>query len=178
MALTRMTADHMKCALARLDELLEQPVTLIMGGGGAMILAHGFPLATTDIDAVPRGMEIAALDVLVKKIAAEQDLMPDWLNPYFSTFAHTLPADYGGRLVEVFSGRYLRVQALGRDEMLIMKCFAHRQKDVGHAKALVRSGANLDRVQKRIEELLAKKIPGAREALDFFDDILDQCEGP
>lgn len=39
---------------------------------GAMILAHGFPLATTDIDAVPKGMEIAELDVLVKQIAQEQ----------------------------------------------------------------------------------------------------------
>ncbi len=166
----------MRRALGRLDELLDRPVTLIMGGGGAMILAHGFPLATTDIDAVPKGMEIAALDVLVKQIASEQDLPPDWLNPYFSTFAHTLPIDYGERLVEVFAGGNLRVQALGRDEMLIMKCFAHRQKDVGHAKALIKNGADLDRVQSRIEELLGKKIPGAQQALDFLDDVIEQCE--
>ncbi|MEN9723763.1 MAG: hypothetical protein RJB38_1749 [Pseudomonadota bacterium] len=177
MTLTRMTAEHMKRALAQLDELLEKPVTLIMGGGGAMILAHGFPLATTDIDAVPKGIEIAELDVLVKKIALEQQLAPDWLNPYFSTFAHTLPLDYGERLVDVFSGRHLRVRALGKDEMLLMKCFAHRQKDVGHAKSLIKKGADLDRVQTRIEELLKKKIPGSREALDFLDDVLDQCEG-
>ncbi len=57
MTLARMTAAHMRDALSRLDDLLKQPVTLIMGGGGAMILAHDFPLATTDIDAVPKGME-------------------------------------------------------------------------------------------------------------------------
>ena len=172
-----MTAEHMTRALARLDELLSSPVTLIMGGGGAMILAHGFPLATTDIDAVPKGIELASLDLLVKKIAAEQGLAADWLNPYFATFSHTLPPDYGDRLIEVFGGKQLRVQALGRDEMLIMKCFAHRQKDVGHAKALIKKGANLDRVQARIEELQKKNIPGARQALDFLDDVLDQCEG-
>jgi len=33
----------MRKDLNRLDELIPTSVTLIMGGGGAMILAHGFP---------------------------------------------------------------------------------------------------------------------------------------
>lgn len=182
---SKLTADLMKNALSRLDELLGSEaaasvgasgVVLMMGGGGAMILAHAYPLATTDIDAVPRGIEISELDVLVKKIAAEQGIPTDWLNPYFATYSHTLPPDYSERLITVFEGRALRVQALGKEEMLIMKCFAHRQKDVGHAKALVRGGADLDRVKARIEELLKKRIPGAQLALDFLDDVLDQLE--
>jgi hypothetical protein len=141
-----------------------------------MILAHGFPLGTTDIDAVPKGMEIADLDVLVKRIAAEQAIAPDWLNPYFATFIHTLPSDYGSRLIDVFQGARLRVRALGREEMLIMKCFAHRQKDVGHAKALLKAGVDLDRVEARIEALAAKKIPQSQAALDFLQDVREQLE--
>jgi hypothetical protein len=171
-----LTAEIMRRALVRLDELIPEPTTLIVGGGGAMILAHGFPLGTTDIDAVPKGMDIASLDALVKQIAAEQQLPSDWLNPYFSTFAHTLPSDYGKRLVSVFAGTRLQAQALGKNEMLIMKCFAHRQKDVGHAKALLKGGADVEAVESHIASLEQKRIPGATQALDFLQDVLDQLE--
>lgn len=144
------------------------PITLIMGGGGAMILAHRFPLATTNVDAVARGIEFSALDPLVKSVAKELGIPSDWLNPYYGTFSHVLPSDYDVHLVTVFDHPALRVDALGKDEMLIMKCFAHRRKDVGHARALVRANANIARVEGRIEELLQKKIPHAEAALDFL----------
>ena len=171
-----LTKQTMLNALEKLDDLLPTPTVLIIGGGGAMILVHGFPLATSDIDAVPKGLDIAALDVLVKKIAEEHGLPPDWLNPYFSTFAHTLPSDYGDRLVEVFKGTKLRAQALGKNEMLVMKCFAHRQKDVGHSRALIKGGADVIFVENHIESLKKKGIPGSEEALDFFFERLDELE--
>jgi hypothetical protein len=169
-----LTESHMRAALTRLNQLLDRPVTLIMGGGGAMILAHRFHIGTTDIDAIAKGIQNSELDPLVKQIAAEQGIPKDWLNPYFSTFSFSLPSDYGNRLIEVFSESQLKVLALGRDEMLIMKCFAHRQKDVPHAKSLIQAGANLDFVGDHIELLKKKGIPGSQEALDFLDDILDQ----
>jgi hypothetical protein len=173
-----LTRELILTAFSALDQKLEQrqrPTDLIMGGGAAMILAHDFPLATSDVDAIPKGPTIGELDLLVKEVDRELKLSaPDWLNPYFSTFSHTLPSDYGVRLVLVFEGKALKVFALGAEEMLIMKCFAHRPKDVAHARALVRRGANLEQVENRIDELLAKKIPGSQQALDFFQDILEQ----
>lgn len=172
-----LTAEIMKKALARLDELIgRDEVQLVVGGGGAMILAHGFPLGTTDIDAVPRGMDISEIDPLIKQIAEEQKIPHDWLNPYFSTFIHTLPSDYGSRLIEVFRGKRLVARALGKEEMLIMKCFAHRQKDVGHAKALIRGGANLKVVEAQMDLLKKKGIRGADDAVDFLDEVLEQLE--
>ena len=172
--ITALSSQIMKQALTRLDELLNQQVTLIVGGGGAMILAHGFPLSTADIDAMPKGIDFLHLDPLVKQVAQELHLAPDWLNPYYSTFAHTLPEDYGDRLIEVFKGKNLKAMALSREEMLILKCFAHRQKDVAHAKALIKKGADVKMVEAHIEKLKTKSIPGAEKALDFLDDILDQ----
>lgn len=171
-----LSAEVMKLAFTTLDRKITKKVTLIMGGGGAMILAHQYPLATTDIDAIAKGMEIQELDPLVKSIALELNLPGDWLNPYFSTFSHTLPADYSQRLVRVFQGKHLIVEALGKEEMLIMKCFAHREKDVGHAKQLIKLGANLKLVEAQIEILRAKKIPESQAALDFLDDLLEQME--
>lgn len=180
-----LTPQIMLAALGRLDELIgaarknsdeerdEGRVSLLVGGGGAMILAHGFPLATSDLDAIPRRIEISKIDPLIKQIAKEQSLPPDWLNPYFSTFTHTLPENYQNRLIEVYRGANLDAQALGREEMLIMKCFAHRQKDVNHARALIKKGADVDFVETHIEKLRSKGIPGAQEALDFLDDLLE-----
>ena len=174
-----LTKEIMLAALAALDRNLararpDETVSLIMGGGGAMILAHGFPKGTTDIDAIPRGMSPDVLTPLVHAIANEQALPADWLNPYFATFSHVLPEDYGARLVEVYSGPHLKVEALGKDEMLVMKCFAGRAKDIPHARALIKGGADLNRVQDRIETLKKKKIPGADKAMEFLEELLDE----
>ncbi len=169
-----LVKESMLKALERLNQLLDQPVTLIVGGGSAMILAHDFKLGTSDIDALPKGIELGMIDPLIKQIAKEQNLAPDWLNPYYSTFAYTLPSDYGDRLICVFQGTNLKALALGKEEMLIMKCFAHRQKDVTHAKALIKGGANIAQVETHLEHLRKKRIPGAENALDFLDDIRDQ----
>jgi hypothetical protein len=159
-------------ALGRLDELIDFSLTLIAGGGGAMILAHNFPLSTTVLDAIPKSLAPDEIDVFVKQIAKEQGLPPDWLNPYFSTFTHTLPSDYGQRLISVFKSQNLEVLALGAEDLLIMKCFAARAKDIGHARALVKAGANTQFVEKHIESLIKKRIPSAQKALDFLDDLL------
>lgn len=166
-----LTKKIMQDALKLLDKKLGTPITLILGGGGAMVLAHQFPLATMDLDAAPVGEDFSILDPLVKEIAKELNLPGDWLNPYFSTFSHTLPEDFKTRLIKVFSGKSLTAQALGKEDMLILKCFAHRQKDIPHAKALTKLGVDIKFVEKHIESLRKKKIPGADEALDFLDDV-------
>ena len=116
-----------------------------------MVLAHGYPLATSDVDALPKQTSFEEIDAAVKRVAIELNLPSDWLNPYFSSFTHVLPADFTSRLVRVFSRERLSVEALGREDMLIMKCFAHRPKDLGHARALLRLGVDLTVVEAAIE---------------------------
>ncbi len=48
------------------------------------------------------------------------------------------------------------------------------KKDVIHAKALIRAGVNIERVEKQLELLQDKRILGAKEALEFLDDVIDQ----
>jgi hypothetical protein len=108
-------------------------------------------------------------------VARDLGLAPDWVNPHYETFAHVLPADYGTRLREVFAGEKLRVMALGVEDLLVMKCFAGREKDVGHARALLRRKPDLRIVERRIEELVDKGVSGASDAADFLDDLR---EGP
>ena len=169
-----LSEAQMRKALSHLAKELTSPVQLIVGGGGAMMLAYHFTLATTDIDGIPKGIELQVLDRHVKKVAHDLQISTDWLNPYFSTFTHVLPGDYGQRLVNVFTEGSLEVLAISKDDLLIMKCFAARQKDVAHSKALIQAGARVEFVESHIETLKEKRIPGAEKALDFLDDVLEQ----
>lgn len=171
-----LTADKMKEALHALNAILTRPITLIIGGGGAMLLAHDFRLSTTDIDAVPKGLSNDELTPFIEQVARDLGLPTDWLNPWYSNFTYVLPTDFHTRTIEVFKGSRLTAQALGKEDLLLMKCFAHRKKDVAHARALLRQGADVDFVHGRIEELNERKIPGAVAARDFLDEIIEMEE--
>ena len=163
-------------AFQRLDELLKKALTLYMGGGTSMVMAHGYPLATSDVDALPKQASFEEIDDLVKQVARELTLPADWLNPYFSSFTHVLPPDFASRVVRVFDGRFLKVDALGREDMLIMKCFAHRPKDLGHARALLKLGVEMKIVDAAIEACKERGVPGVEKAIEFLDDLLEEQE--
>ncbi len=166
-----LTEKKLLAAFRSLDAAVPAPVTLIVGGGTALMLAYGVPVRTTDVDAYPKLGSPDDLDRYVKQVARLEKLPSDWINPHFATFAHVLPKDYGDRLREVFAGERLRVQALGPEDLLVMKCFAGRAKDVGHARALLKLKLDLGLVERRIEELIDRHIPGAQDAADFLDDL-------
>ncbi|RME17698.1 MAG: hypothetical protein D6797_01995 [Bdellovibrio sp.] len=94
--------ETMLKALSALDQKLKAPI----GRGGAMILAHQYPLSTLDIDAVLIKQDFSEIDPLVKEVGKELQIAPDWLNTWFSSFTHVLPPDFKSRLVEVFKGQY------------------------------------------------------------------------
>lgn len=173
----------MKQALKVLDQKLGakgiSQLKLLIGGGSALTLAHGIPLQTADIDAVPfkSSIDLVLLDQLVKATGKELKISPDWLNPYFGTFLMSLPPDYGDRLIQVYKGKSLEAYGLGLNDLLIMKCFAGREKDIPHAKVLIRKGANIDFSQEHLESLIAKNIPGATPALHFLLEVEDQMGG-
>lgn len=163
-------------AFSSFDKKLPCEAKLLLGGGGAMVLAYDFPLATQDLDALFFQSEITEKDVFkeIQEVATELDLPKDWLNPYFGTFLYTLPSDYQKRLKQVFVGKKLTVYALGLEDLLILKCFAGREKDIGHARVLVKKGADISFVEKHIHVLMDRHIPKAREANDFLSDLLDE----
>lgn len=178
-----MNPSLMKKALQALDQKLTEKkhfqVQLLIGGGAAFGLAFGLPIQTADIDGVlfKSKLSPAKLDPLVKESGRALHISPDWLNPYFGTFLICLPSDYGDRLKLVFEGEALKVFALGLTDLLIMKCFAGREKDMPHAKVLIRKGADTALAESHLKSLIEKKIPGASEALDFLIEAEEQVGG-
>lgn len=168
-----MTKKLMLAAFASLETKLQAPLHLIMGGGGAMLLAHQFPLSTSDVDAVPTlGLSLVELAPLIQAVAKELSLAGDWLNPHYASFTHVLPSDYGHRLIEVVNLPKLKVSALSKEDLLIMKCFAGREKDVIHARALLKKGADRNFVSAHIKALGQKRIPGCEKAEKFLDEMV------
>ena len=159
-----------------LDSVSTKPFELIIAGGSAMICAYQYPLGTIDVDAVLRKADLSEVDNSIKKTAQKLCLSPDWLNIWVSSFTHYLPADYENRLSVLFQGKKITAKVFGKEDILILKCFAHRGKDIGHVKTLIKQKANTAFVEKHINMLLKKHIPGADKALDFLYDILDEME--
>lgn len=168
---------RMRRALELLDAAMDEPAHLVIGGGAAMVLAYDHPIATQDVDAFAArgGLRVAELDALAKRVAKQLDIEPDWLNQHFETFTGVLPSDYGERLRRVYQGEHLQVDALGPEDLLLMKCFAGRDKDRPHARKLIELGADFNLVDRQLELLVTKRYPGAQKAADYFDDLRDEA---
>jgi len=168
-----MKKTEMFEAFRSLDRHLKSPTRIIIGGGAALVTAYDVPISTQDVDGVPdrSSMELATFKKEVRAVGRELGISQDWLNDYFSTFLFVLPSDYGNRLVSLYQGKQLEVAALGKEDLILMKCFAGREKDIPHVRVLIRKGADLQLVDKRLQELVQKNIPNAQKAADFFDDL-------
>jgi len=168
-----MNKEQMIAAFRELDPLILQPTRIIVGGGAALVAAHGIPVVTEDVDGIPdkTSLNLSEIKSAVREVGIKLKLSQTWLNDYFSPYLFVLPSDYGSRLIPLFKGKNLQADALGKEDLLLMKCFAGREKDIPHARLLIRKGTDLKVVDRRLQELLEKNLPSARQAADLFDDL-------
>ncbi len=161
-------------AFSILDQKLPDKIDLLIGGGAAMVIAYGETEATYDVDGIPikSVLSFEQLKPFMFKVAEELELPKDWINPYFHSYTHVLPADYRNRIREIFSGKELNCFVLGPEDLLIMKLMAGRQKDDRHVRRLLKiKGIKLDIIEGQLEKLKQRLIHGAEEALDRLDDF-------
>lgn len=164
-------------ALTRLDELLfndgGNPLTLVIGGGGSMILNFNYHGSTVDIDAVPLNTNFDDLKPYMEQVAWELKIAGDWLNPYYQAFTHYLPADAKDRMKTVMKGHVIEVKSLGPEDVLIMKLMAGRAKDYSHIQHLLKLKPKLKIVENRLTELIKIHPKIAEKALDRLDDLTE-----
>lgn len=120
-------------------------VILVICGGAAMICLGVRSTSTMDIDVLTPDLSrelIAAAAIVAKQFG----LAPDWINNGPKSLLSHLPTDWRIRLTVLFRGKYLRVDALGRPELLISKVFAEadRQEDLDDILGLKPTRAELD----------------------------------
>ncbi len=171
----KLNKKSIKAALQKMDELSLKSFELIIGGGAAMLYCYGSPLGTWDIDAIPKKISYPEIQDLIQQVSKQLHLPRDWLNTWYSSFTHTLPKEFLHRLKQIFKGKKLQAFALGPEDMLILKCCAHRAKDVSHARTLVQNHADSSMVMKHLEFLRKKRILPDDQAIEFLEDIMEEC---
>lgn len=164
-------------ALQELDEKMlaagEKKVTLVIGGGGSMILQHNYKGGTVDIDAVPVNSDFEDLKPYMEGVAKKLKIAPDWLNPYYQAFTIYLPKDAKARMQTTFLGAVITVKSLGAEDVLIMKLMAGRAKDMGHIRHLLKMDLDLAIVEKQLEQLKKLYPKLASQALERLDELTE-----
>jgi hypothetical protein len=117
--------------LREFDSLIKKPVTIIICGGAAGILEHGFNRGTLDIDIIHSLPRLIELEDIRKMIADQYDLSDQWLNDGAKGFIDYLPDDFQSRLIPVkIKFKKLNASVLGKADLLVMKLAAFRPEDL------------------------------------------------
>jgi len=116
-----LTREAMLGALS--DELGSQAVTaeLCLFGGTVMVLAFTARLATKDVDAIFEPAQLVRN--AAGRVAARQNLPPDWLNDGVKGFTSSQPETTPGNLPQF---EHLRLTMPVPEYLLAMKCMASR----------------------------------------------------
>jgi Nucleotidyltransferase of unknown function (DUF6036) len=147
-------------AFAALGSRIRQPVQLLIGGAGALILSGELQRATTDCDVLVAQPDMGLLQEAIRTVADTQGLVGGWLNGSAQAFAEVLPPDYASRLRSLPPYGQLRVSVLHRQDAIVMKLFSGRPRDLSDVTTLRATRSELDFARAQLTRL--SRIDSAR----------------
>ena len=117
--------------LKQFDRQLERPVEIVICGGAAGILMHGFGRSTLDIDIIESSPRLNEMRSALQQISDENNVSPKWINDGAKGFIDYLPDDFHSRLTPVDEGFcHLKASVLAKPDLLVMKLAAFRPSDL------------------------------------------------
>lgn len=167
---TDMHSNDLKQALASLGDRVKARTELVLGGAGALILTGELPRATSDCDVLFSSPDMGRLQEDIRAVADGLNLTPGWLNGSIQTYADILPPDYKTRLRTLPVRGRLHVAVLHRQDVVVMKLFAGRPRDLTDVAILAPTPEELSFVRKQLPRL--RNIDAARAAR--LESYLDQ----
>jgi len=123
-------------AFAALGKRVHQPTRVLIGGAGALILGGELNRATMDCDVLLSHPDMGQLQGYIRTVAERCGLPSGWLNGSAQTYAEILPPDYESRLHSLPPFGRLQVMVLHRQDVLVMKLYAGRPRDLADITAL------------------------------------------
>lgn len=141
-------------ALEQLGKRLEEEVEITVAGGAALLMAFDLERGTVDVDAVEAvpGLD-EAFRRAIREVAEEMELAPNWLNDSAKGYVGVLASGYRKRRRHVGDFGRLRVHALGRRDLILLKLFAMRAKDVEDLRELKPTVEEIEFVRRNLERL-------------------------
>ncbi|HEY5087294.1 MAG TPA: DUF6036 family nucleotidyltransferase [Gemmatimonadaceae bacterium] len=165
-----MTRETLWAALEALGKRATVPVSLVLGGSAALILGDTLQRPTDDGDVVTSEPGFDQLGPLIRDVADAERLPPGWLNESIQSYTYILPPDYTTRLVTVPPFGRLHVSLLSRRDVLLMKVYGMRPRDIEDMRALVPTTDELAFVAAQITHIAMKEPEKAQDMRDFLDE--------
>jgi hypothetical protein len=163
--------SRLKEAFAALGERMHQPTRVLIGGSGALILGGELNRATTDCDVLYSQPDMGQLQSDIRTVAESCGLPSGWLNGSAQTYTEILPPDYKSRLHSLRPFGRLQVMVLHRQDVLVMKLYAGRPRDLADIAALAVTDTELEFARgqlARLRRIDAARTERMRVVLDGF----------
>jgi len=167
----KMAGDKLNRALNALGSRRNTRTEIIIGGAAAMILSGELARTTSDCDVIFSDPEIGQMQEDIRSVADSLNLTAGWLNGSVQSYLDILPPDYRTRLKTLPTQGNLRISVLHRQDVLVMKFFAGRVRDMADIAALRPTESELDFVRSeipRLERLDAARATRLGSMLDEF----------
>ena len=171
MASQAMTQAALLTALRRLGAELRDHATLTLGGSAALLLTGALDRLTNDGDVVESTPEFPALLDAVRRVEVVEQAPPGWLNTSVQSYVHVLPPDYRTRLVPLGRMGRLEVSLLGRPDVVLMKVYASRPRDLSDLLAVGVTDAELAHAERRVSAIGEKEPDKAARMRDTLADL-------
>lgn len=134
-----MDAGALRAALHAFARTLREPVELVLGGSAALVLAGELHRQTADSDVVQSVPDLGQLQEQIRATETSEHLPPGWLNGSIQSYVHVLPPDFRTRCVALppfVAPKRLRVLLVSRRDVIVMKVYAQRARDLDDLEAL------------------------------------------
>ncbi len=169
-----MTGAALRAALVRLGAELREPASLILGGSAALLLTGVLNRVTSDGDVVESLPEFGKLQDVIRRVETSEQAPPGWLNTSVQSYTHVLPRDYRSRLVPLPQMGKLHVTLLGRADVVLMKVYAGRPRDLTDLRAVEVTEAELSHVETSLPEVARHEPDKAKRMQAILSDLRKQ----
>ncbi len=132
---------------------LHHPVRVVIGGAGALILSNDLQRATLDCDVLVSQPDMGQLQDVIREVAERLGLVGGWLYGSAQAFADILPPGYEARLNSLPPFGRLQVMVVHRKDVIVMKLFAGRPRDLIDVKSLSPTLAEINFARDQLPRL-------------------------
>ncbi|HSY82481.1 MAG TPA: DUF6036 family nucleotidyltransferase [Gemmatimonadaceae bacterium] len=148
-----LSRTQLEGALAALGTACREDTTILLGGSAALILTNALERGTNDGDVIASHPDLGHLQAAIRAVARELGLPDGWLNGSVQSYVEVLPPDYETRVKTLRPFGRLSVSLLGRRDVIVMKFFSGRPKDLRDLEQIAPTAAELAFIARELPRL-------------------------
>lgn len=173
MAPRPMDANALRTALTSFSKTVREPVELVLGGSAALVLVGHLHRQTADSDVVASNPDLGRLQNAIRSVEESDQLPPGWLNGSIQSYTHVLPPDYRQRCLPFppfVAPHPMRVLLVSRRDILVMKFYAQRARDIDDIEQLIPTASELAFVAAQLTRIALHEPEKAEQMQQLLDD--------